>query len=138
MDRRESMTRLLRRLAVPLVLASVLTGSLGAVALASAPWNGTCGSGELCIFYNRDFDGPLAAMSSSNASYHGETYPANNWGVNDSASSTKNFTAYYVKWRHEIDYGGSQLCLQSGWVASWVGLFNNDAFTSHLVTSNAC
>ncbi len=54
------MTRLLARLAVPLVFASVRTGSLGAVALASAPWNGTCGSGELCIFYNSDFDGPLA------------------------------------------------------------------------------
>ena len=132
------MTRASRRLAVPLILAFVLTGALGAVALASAPWNGTCNSGELCIFYNRDYDGPMAAMSGSNASYHGETYPANNWGVNDTASSVQNWTAYYVKWRHEIDYGGGGLCVPPGWVSSWVGLLNNDAFTSHLVTSNAC
>lgn len=122
-----------------MILAFALSVALGAVALASAPWNGTCNSGELCNFYDSNFNGPDAAMYGSNPSYHGETWPGNNWGMNDSTSSVKNLlSSYYVKWRHEVDYGGSEVCLPAGWVASYVGLSHNDAFTSHLMSSNAC
>lgn len=132
------MSQFPKRLAVPTMLAVFLTGMLGAVALASAPWNGTCDLGELCIFYDRGFAGPDAAMTGSNASYHGETYPGLTWGINDSASSVKNRTSSYVKWRHEVDYGGAELCVPSGYWADWVGLGHNDAFTSHLVSTNSC
>lgn len=133
------MSQVPRRLVVPAILAALLAGMLSAVALASAPWNGTCNWGELCIYYDRDYNGPVAAMTTSNASYNGETYPGITWGVNDTASSLKNLlSTYRVKWRHEIDYGGAEICIQPGYQISWVGLVHNDAFSSHLVTSNAC
>lgn len=133
------MRQVSKRLAVPAILASLLMGMLGAVALASAPWNGTCNWGELCNYYDQSFNGPIAAMAGSNSSYHDETYPGITWGVNDSASSVKNLlSTQRVKWRHEVDYQGGGICIQPGYQTSFVGLGSNDAFTSHLVTSNAC
>lgn len=136
------MRQLLKHLSRPIALAFAL-GALGVgTALASAPWNGTCNTGEVCIYWDWHWEGPVAAMSGSNASYVGETYPNLTWSTNDSASSTKNlYTGNDAVWYQGTNYTGwPNQCINPGSGAYYVGIQLNDTFSSHLVSidNNAC
>lgn len=132
------MIRLPSRVTFPVALAVLLMSLLTSVVVASAPWNGSCDSGEMCGYYDASFNGPMAAMAGNNLSYNGETYPGINWGVNDSFSSLKNRTASDLIMRHEINYGGASYCLNAGWQDDFVTLWHNDAFSSHFFTPSGC
>jgi hypothetical protein len=132
------MTRFRARLVLPIALALVLVGSTGGVASASSPWisgcSGQANAGYLCIYSDRDFAGWRGHESSSNINYSGQTYPGSTVGVNDSVSSMMNlFSSYDVVWYHDAVYNGSNLCVPSNWEYSYLGLFDNDAMSSHLV-----
>lgn len=121
--------RHLTRLVVPALTAVLLAGVLATVALA---WNSTCGSGEMCVYRDRDLGLPLAAQTGSNAKYGTAKYPNSSSNINDSASSLKNlYSNRDVTWHHEPNQGGAGFCVDSNVVVLWVGLFSNDAFSSH-------
>jgi hypothetical protein len=132
------MTRLGARLAVPLLLALALVGGVTGVAVASAPWIADCSGGAnsnyVCVFSDRDLAGWKGHMSGSNISYASETYPGGTYPVNDTISSTKNlYGSNDAVWYHEASYSGSNVCVPSNNALLWVGLFHNDAFSSHLI-----
>jgi len=106
------------------------------VATAAQAWNASCDSGEVCIFRDRDFAGPVAATSADVQVYSGQ-YPGSTANINDSVSSVKNrFTAKDVLFHNEYYYGGAVFCVDSYYSYSWVGLLNNDAWSSHNVTGD--
>jgi hypothetical protein len=132
------MRRFRARLALPFVLASVLAISMSGLAAASAPWSSGCSgvanSNYVCVFSDRDLSGWVGHMSGSNINYAGQTYPGGTFPVNDTISSTENlYGSYDAVWYHEASYGGDNVCVPSNYALTWVGLFHNDAFSSHLI-----
>lgn len=133
--------RLPTRIIVAGVMAALLAGVAVTVVSASAPWSSDCpntaGSNKLCIYRDKDFLGARGNMAGSNSSYSGETYPSSSYAVNDSISAVKNlYSSRDVTWHHEPLQGGAGFCVDSNVVVSWVGLFSNDAFSSHQVASD--
>jgi hypothetical protein len=122
-------TRLMVTLSLALLLSSMLPSSVAA-------WDGTCDVGQICIWRDRDFVGPDAAQTGDLIQYAG-TYPGNPSPINDSASSTWNrYAALDVVFYHEFNHQGTTFCNDSQLAYSWVGLFSNDAFSSHDVKGN--
>lgn len=120
-------------IAVPLLTAVLLSGMM---AFTAAAWDGTCDTSQVCIWRDRDFAGPDAAQTGSLARYVGQ-YPGSSSNINDSASSSWNrYATKDVYFHNEWDYGGAVFCNDSALAYSWVGLFNNDAWSSHNVTGD--
>ena len=135
------MSRRIGRATVPLILGLILSAGLFSTAVASAPWIAECsgggGSNYICVYSDRDLVGNRGHMSGSNASYIGQTYPSSSTSVNDSMSSGKNlYASKDVTWHHEVNNTGSGFCVNPNTAIVWVGLFNNDAFTSHQVAND--
>jgi hypothetical protein len=139
------MTGPFRRLAVPLVLGLLLSTAFSGWASATYPWvsgcSGYAGSNYLCIYRDRDLQGAYGHMAGSNASYVGEDYPSSTYDVDNSVSSAMNlYGSKDVIWHHNINNQGTAYCLDSNVAALWVGLFDNDVFSSHAVAvdDSAC
>jgi Peptidase inhibitor family I36 len=138
------MSRRIKRIAIPTILGLLLASALPNTAGASAPWSagcsGTANSEYLCIYRDRDFAGAFGHMAGSNASYSGETYPSSTYDVNDSISSNMNlYGSHDVVWYNGVNYSGTPFCVDQNTAVSWVGLFSNDAFSSHIVAvSGTC
>jgi len=122
-----------RVIAASLVLAVGLSMQLASFAGA---WNDDCANNILCVFRDRDFGIPRATTSSDVAVYTGN-YPGTSSPINDSISSfvVRNY-GRDVKFYNEPNYTGAMFCGNSNTNYSWVGLFNNDAWSSHDITNS--
>lgn len=123
---------------------SVSLFSLGLFVLwtgVAAAWDLSCVNGRVCVYKDSEFRVPMAADIGSEWSYVGDYYPNTGDSINDSVSSLKNLYQYNdVVFYHDVGYSGSAFCVDSYWQYSWVGLLNNDRFSSHLVAidDSAC
>lgn len=116
--------------------AIVTTASL-ALPLSVIAWDASCVSGDVCIWRDRDFGLPVATQTGSNGNYGTAKYPNTTHDINDSASSVANYyTSRDVVFYHGTNGSGSSFCVDSWYQYSWVGLLNNDAFSSHSVTAD--
>jgi len=132
------MRRIAARLTLALLMAAVLAASMSGLAAASAPWLSGCSvvanQNYVCVFSDRDLAGWKGHMAGSNINYAGQTYPGGTFPVNDTASSTANlYGSNDAVWYHEASYQGDNVCVPSNYALTWVGLFHNDAFSSHLI-----
>jgi len=76
-------------------------------------------------------------MSGDNATYSSETYPGSSQGVDDTVSSAANlYGSKDVTWSWNSNGGGTDFCVNPNTSVLWVGLYNNDQFTSHVVHAN--
>lgn len=140
------MTHSLKRtstlVALALALVGLLPGSAGAVTYWSTGCSGNANSNYVCNYSDRDFAGVFGNFAGSDASYVGQYYNSGTTiTVNDTTSSVMNlYGSKDVTWHHEPNQGGSGFCINPNTAASWVGLFDNDAFSSHQVAvdNNAC
>lgn len=135
------MARFFSRFAVPVILGLVLAGGLPSAALASAPWlsgcSGAANSNYLCIFRDRDLQGAFGHMAGSNSSYVGETYPSSTYNVDNSVSSAENlYGSKDVTWHWGINNSGNGFCVNPNTAVLWVGLYDNDVFSSHEVAND--
>ena len=126
-----------RRIATRLLLGLSLLGLVPGAATATTPWLTGCNlvanQGYLCNFSDRDFKGVWGHWNGSIADYAGYTY---NVGtsilVNNTTSSVANlYSNRDVSWSVDTSQNGDGLCLNPNISASWVGLWINDAFSSH-------
>jgi hypothetical protein len=131
-------------LAVPAILSLLLATSLPGTVAASWPWladcSGNANSEYLCIFRDRDLKGNIAHMAGSYSNYVGDTYPSSTNLVDNSVSSTENlYGSHDVTWHWSINNGGNGFCVNHNTAVLWVGLFDNDVFSSHQVSDDgAC
>lgn len=123
-----------RFVVVSLVLAVGLSMQLAPFARA---WSNYCPWDYLCVWRDRDLSGPIATTSVDISIYTGN-YPGSSSPINDSISS---FYAHSgangngdIRFFNEAYWQGAVFCGDSGIVYTWVGLFNNDAWSSHKFT----
>jgi hypothetical protein len=122
-----------RIIVASLAAATVLMLQLTLSALA---WVNYCPTNGACIWQDRDLAGAEAGTTGNVSTYTGN-YPGTGVPINDSASSAYNDSATKdVYFHNEPDYGGAVFCADTRRVYTWVGLFNNDAWSSHNFTSN--
>jgi Peptidase inhibitor family I36 len=123
---------LARLIVIPLGAAVLLSAQLAFVAVA---WTSYCPQNGICIWQNRDFGGYEAGTPGDVPVYSGY-YPMSSVPINDSASSAYNNSLLYdVYFHNEPSYDGAMFCADTNHAYSWVGLFNNDAWSSHNFTS---
>lgn len=115
-----------------LVIAATLAIALSSLFVSPvAAWDSSCDPGQICIWRDRDFGGPVAAQTGSVTLYSGN-YPGYPVALNDSASSVWNrYSTVDVVMYNEASFTGAQFCVDSGASYYWVGLLNNDAWSSH-------
>jgi hypothetical protein len=123
------------RVIVSAVTAVLLVGMLATAAIAA--WDWTCNSGDICVYRERDLALPLAATPDNDWDYVGDNYPNTTSPINNSASSVVNYLSTKdVIWYRNSGGTGDQFCVNPNTAVLWVGLFNNDAFSSHGAWTN--
>lgn len=136
------MVSTLKRSTLNVLVALSLVGVLPSTALAVTNWytgcSGTANSNYVCNYSERDFAGVWGHWYGSDQSYVGQNYNSGtSVTVNDTTSSVKNlYGSKDVTWHHEPSQGGFGFCINPNTVASWVGLFDNEAFSSHQVAAD--
>jgi hypothetical protein len=125
------------------LFAVTLAAIAPTAAFASAPWladcSGTPSSSQICIYRDWHWEGSVAHMSGDNLSYASETWPSSTNAVEDSVSSTKNlYGSLQVRWYDGRNFTGGYICNTPNTGFYYVGIFSNDAFSSHDVTAGAC
>jgi hypothetical protein len=120
-----------------LIVGAVVVAIVGAFPSAALAWDASCVTGDVCVWIDRDFGLPLASQVGPNNNYSGQQYPNSPSYINDSASSVANYyTDKDIVFYHDAYGSGSTLCVDSWYQYSWVGLSNNDKFSSHSVNIN--
>lgn len=123
-----------RRNVISVILALLLSGMLASAVLATASYDTNCSSGRICNYENRDLVVPLAATTTEDQNYAGEYYPNTVDSLNDSVSSTVNYlSSNKVIWYSSSGFSGTSFCVPPNTAATWVGLFYNDTFSSHII-----
>lgn len=128
------------------VMALSLIGLMPSSAVAVTNWSTGCSetanSNYVCNFSDRDFAGVWGHWAGSDSNYSGQNYNSGtSITVNDTTSSVMNlYSNKDVTWHHEPNQGGDGFSINPNIAASRVGLFHNDAFSSHQVAvdNSAC
>lgn len=124
------MRRIGRRLALPVIIATL---ALGPMAQSAAAWDATCNSGEACVWIHANFIVPLAAQSASDKVYGDNVYPNTTYSLSNSVSSIRNRKASnIVIWYGDNNWSGASFCLNPGWESGQLNS-HNDQYDSHLV-----
>jgi len=131
------MGRFRNRAAVALA-GAILAGGLSAVAPAapaSANFNGTCGSGEVCLFYLENFSGPMADFYDAVADYSGWHFWNSSFWLNDNSMSVKNRANWSCAYIYrDSNYRGLASQLKSASDEASLYPYNNTA-SSHNFSS---
>ena len=140
------MTSTFKRLGAASLVVIWLVAMVPATALALVNWSvgcsGTANSNYVCNYSDRNFSGVWGHWAGSDSSYVNQNYNSGtSTTVNDTTSSVKNlYGSKDVTWHNEPNQAGAGFCVNPNTIVSWVGLFSNDAFSSHQVATdnNAC
>lgn len=98
---------------------------------AQAAFDGNCGSGEVCLFYNTGFTGGTADFSGDISNYSGYVFWNTGHLLNDNSASAKNRGSFQDVHLHEhADYKGANLELNPGVNMSDLGAMKNQT-SSH-------
>jgi hypothetical protein len=137
-----SMNTSARKVAIRLLLGLSLIGLVPGAATATTPWSTGCNivanQNYLCNFSDRDFKGVWGHVTFSISDYSGYVYNSGtSISVNNTTSSVANlYSNKDVSWSVDTSQNGDGLCLNPNISASWVGLWINDAFSSHEVAAD--
>lgn len=134
---------ILRRLAYPLVLALLLTGSWAVSATAWSSFGESCGSSYLiCVFANDSYGDPHATTNGSDSNYSGDTYyNSGGQSINDSINSMQNwYSSQDVVFYTDAGSSGSSFCVGSLYGYTSINILLRDRFSSHslIADDNAC
>ncbi len=129
----------------------LLTGALATAGVAfGAPahatsFNGVCETGEVCLWVDSSFNGPVFDDYNSLAFYPGHYFVNSNIGLNDNASSSAKYDASnYCRMYVDAYGGGANVLMQkygviisgsNGWYYGTFGWFNDQA-SSHYFSAS--
>ncbi|RAO28933.1 hypothetical protein PSN13_05213 [Micromonospora saelicesensis] len=90
--------------------ALVAGAQLATATPASAAFDGNCGSGELCLFFNVSYSGGMADFGGNISNYTSYNFYGTVHNLNDNSASGKNYSSFQDVHMHEhANYGGSGL-----------------------------
>ena len=93
---------------------------------AQAAFDGNCGSGEVCLFYNTSYTGGTADFGGNISNYSGYLFWNTSHALNDNSASAKNRGTFQDVHLHEhSNYGGTKLELNPGVNKSDLGAMKN-------------
>lgn len=103
-----------------------------------ASYNITCGTGEVCVWLDGDFQGSLAATSANEDDhYSNDFFPNTDTLLHDEISSVRNNKTADHVWFVDSHQGGSSLCLNPGFQSPDLGGLN-DEFSSFRKDAGSC
>ncbi|MEV6602017.1 peptidase inhibitor family I36 protein [Actinoplanes sp. NPDC051346] len=114
------------------ILASITASFLAVVGLgvtaspASAAFDGHCGNGEFCLYYNTNLSGGVADFSNNISNYAGYNFWGTGGGLNDNAASAHNNGNWQDVHLHEAaNYSGANLEFNVGVKRNTLGAMAN-------------
>jgi hypothetical protein len=134
------------RLARALLAAGVVAAGVGLAAPAHATsFNGVCETGEVCLWVDSNYGGPVFDDYNSLGYYPGNYFVNSSIGLNDNASSSANYDASnYCRMYVNAYGGGANVLMQkygvyvnssNAWYYSSFGWFNDQA-SSHYFSAS--
>ncbi|NYI07666.1 peptidase inhibitor family I36 protein [Allostreptomyces psammosilenae] len=109
------MKRTFRRTALVAVMALAVLPAATGVASAA---NGTCGTGEFCLWENQDFngsnDGGIYEWTGDDSDYNNDEWYNTDDGLDNEASSVRNLESCAVRLYQHVSHEGAYTTFQSG------------------------
>jgi hypothetical protein len=115
---------------------ALVAGALIAGAPADAAGkNGSCESGEFCLYYLQNQGGYVFDLYVSDTDFSNDVFPGTSISANDNTESYRNRDSYYWHVFTNANYGGSHGCLPAGYVGNASATFKNTISSAYLSSS---
>ncbi|MET7807186.1 peptidase inhibitor family I36 protein [Micromonospora chersina] len=121
------MSKTKARIAAASAAVALIAGvQVVAASPASAKFDGNCGAGEFCLYFNTNYSGGLADFPGDISNYTNYNFWGTVHNLNDNSASGKNYSSWIDVHMHEhANYGGAGLEFnpnqwRSNFGSSWI------------------